>query len=840
MVNFLRCFLVCASFGIAMAANAQSPVYKTIIVTEKQSGDPIPFATLRTTHSSEIFETDFNGKALIPLSESNNDTLFCLFVGYLTAAVPLDSQKNNIFIQIALRREIIRTQGVRISLGINPAHKWLQLAQANRANHNPLEYDDHSALLRTQNLIAVNQIAPDFLNKQLGESLRELSDTLTYVTGDSTQRVLPVFHSETISRVFQQKTPYKQQEIILGSRVHGVGVDQGEFISQVTGAGLLTYNVYKPVLTFLEKGIPSPISDQALANYDYELIEVDKRKALREFVLKVTPKNEQDVAFHGLIWIQEKTGAITRLVLELQGTANLNYIQRVKITQEHGIDSQFQQKWVLKKGRISLDLEKLNNKTASVIALNEIELLSYRLEPHIQDSFTQQRIQKLENAHERDSSFWSKLAILRPNHAYQHIHDQIDSVKALPIVVKGVSLINLMVDGYYGPGLPVEFGPYYMVGGFNPLEGIRTRLGFRTSYLLSEKWQWESFIGYGFRDQRYKYGFKFSWHPNPSTGTFFKLSHSQDVELIGFSDNDAVSSGDALVTALNMFANTSLTYCASEKLELGTDIARGLTLSGIFSHRRYSLPETQRVQLAWYDSLPSNRIGFNLNNATTTLKIRYEPKVFYLIRRGRRKKMSPAGPVYSLSYMQGFKGFLGSNFSYSRLSTQIEQRKVWGSIGRSVWRIQASKVFGTVPYPILDIPLGNQSMVLNNRSFNQMQLFEFVSDQNIQWQFSHHFNGYFFNKIPAISKLKWREVVHTKGIWGTLSPENKALIPQEVHASQNLVPINGFGNIPYMEGGIGIENMFRYFRIDAIWRFSYRDVYPDRNFGIKFSAFVKF
>lgn len=76
-----------------MAANAQSHVYKTVIVTEKQSGDPIPFATLRTAHSSEIFETDFNGKVLMPLSESSNDTLFCLFVGYLTAAVPLDSQK---------------------------------------------------------------------------------------------------------------------------------------------------------------------------------------------------------------------------------------------------------------------------------------------------------------------------------------------------------------------------------------------------------------------------------------------------------------------------------------------------------------------------------------------------------------------------------------------------------------------------------------------------------------------------------------------------------------------------------------------------------------------------
>lgn len=840
MTHFLRCLIVCASLGITATAAAQSSVYKTVIVTEKQSGDPIPFATLRTALSAETFETDFNGKALIPLSQTNNDTLFCLFVGYLTAAVPLDSQRNNAFIQVAMRREVIRTQGVRISLGINPAHKWLQLAQTNRAIHNPLEYEDHSALLRTQNLIALNQIAPDFLNKKLGESLRELSDTLSYVTGDSSQRVLPVFHSETISRIFQQKSPYQQQEIILGSRVHGVGVDQGEFISQVTGAGLLTYNIYKPVLTFLEKGIPSPISDQALATYDFELIEVDKRKVLREFVLKVIPKNEQDVAFHGLIWIQEQTGAVTRLVLELSGATNLNYIERLKITQENGIDSQFQQKWVLKKGRISLDLKNITNKVASLIALNEIELLSYRFEPYIKDSFTQQRIQKLYNAHERDSSFWSKLAILRPNQAYQHIHDQIDSVKALPIVVKGVSLVNLMVDGYYGPGLPVEFGPYFMLGGFNPLEGIRTRLGFRTSWRLSEKWQWESFVGYGFRDQRYKYGFKFSWHPHPSSGTFFKISHSQDVELIGFSDNDAVSSGDALVTALNMFANTSLTYCASEKLELGTDIARGLTLSGIFSHRRYSLPETQRVQLAWYDSLPSNRIGFNLNNATTTLKIRYEPKVFYLIRRGRRKKMSPAGPIYTLSYMQGFRGFLGSDFAYSRVNAQIEQRTVWGSIGRSVWQIQASKVFGIVPYPLLDIPLGNQSLVLNKRSFNQMQLFEFVSDQNLQWQFSHHFNGYFLNKIPAISKLKWREVVHTKGIWGTLKPENRALIPQEVQASQRLVPINGFGNVPYMEGGIGIENMFRYFRIDAIWRLSYRDAYPERNFGIKFSAFVKF
>ena len=812
----------------------------TVVVSEKQSNEPIPFASVFIKNTKKQFETDFNGKVLISLNYPFHDTIVCFFNGYEKAIIPIDSAFTSNYLKIVLKQEIIQTKSVRISLGINPALKWVELAQKNREIHNPLNYPNHSSLIRTQNTVALNHISSNFLNKKLGESLSELSDTMSYVTGDSTQRVLPVFHSETVSKVFQQTNPYKQQEVILGSRVHGVGVDQGDFISQVTGSGLLTYNIYKPILTFLEKGIPSPIAPQATSTYDYELIGVDKKNKLREFIVKVRPKFEQDVAFKGLLWIQEQSGAISKFVLELQGASNLNYIDRLKITQEHFIDTSFENKWALKHGRISFDMEDLSNNTAGIIALNEINAISYQLEPNISDSFSLQRIQKLENATERDSSFWKKFSVLNPSKAYKKIHEQIDSVKAIPIVVKGVSIVNLMVDGYYGPGLPVEFGPYFLLAGYNPLEGIRTRLGFRTSYRLTEKWQWESFIGYGYRDKRYKYGVKFSWHPNANNGTYMKIAHSQDVELIGFSDNDAVSSGDALVTALNMFYNTSLTYCEAEKIEIGTDIARGLSVSGVFSHRRYSLPENQRFQLAWYDSLPGDRIGFNLNNATATLKIRYEPRAFYLVRRNRRKKMSPAGPVYTLSLMQGIRGFLGSRFEYTRLATQWEHTKIWGPVGRTVSKVQASKVFGTIPYPLLDIPLGNQSRVLNNRSFNQMQLFEFVADQSFQWSFSHHFNGFFFNKIGGFSKLKWREIIHTKGVIGTLRPENQALIPQEIQSEQNLIPINGFSNMPYMEAGLGIENMFRFFRVDTIWRLTYRSPYPERNFGIKFSAFVKF
>ena len=364
-----------ALFGNAAFAQNTKPL--TVIVTEKTSGDPIPFASVKIKNTQLQYETDFNGKVQINLSFPYRDTLQCFFSGYKEATLSIDSLSQNTYIKIPLEREIIKSKDVKISLGINPAHKWVQLAQTHREKHNPLQYPDHSSLIQTQNTIAVNNISPDFLNKKLGESLHELSDTMSYVTGDSTQRVLPVFHSETISRVFQQRDPYKQQEIILGSRVHGVGVDQGEFISQVTGSALLTYNIYKPVLTFLEKGIPSPISPQAFATYNYELLGVNKKNSLREFIVKVVPKYEQDVAFAGIIWIQEESGAIAKFILELQGAANLNYIDRLKITQEHHIDTLFQNKWVLKHGRISFDMEDLSKRAAGLIALNEINALSY-------------------------------------------------------------------------------------------------------------------------------------------------------------------------------------------------------------------------------------------------------------------------------------------------------------------------------------------------------------------------------------------------------------------------------------------------------------------------------
>jgi len=147
-------------------------------------------------------------------------------------------------------------------------------------------------------------------------------------------------------------------------------------------------------------------------------------------------------------------------------------------------------------------------------------------------------------------------------------------------------------------------------------------------------------------------------------------------------------------------------------------------------------------------------------------------------------------------------------------------------------------MFGNVPFPLLNIPLGNQTFIYNARAFNQMNLYEFVSDQNIEGIVEHHFNGLIFNRIPLLNKLGWREIIDARIIDGSLSSSNQSLIPTELKLQNNITPIKSFNLIPYVELGFGVENIFKFIRVDFMWRVTHQS--PGQNFGIKLSSNLSF
>ncbi len=192
-------------------------------------------------------------------------------------------------------------------------------------------------------------------------------------------------------------------------------------------------------------------------------------------------------------------------------------------------------------------------------------------------------------------------------------------------------------------------------------------------------------------------------------------------------------------------------------------------------------------------------------------------------------------PIITLRYTLGLKNFLGGDFTYHKAAVNVYKKIRMGFLGVSGVSITGEKIFGEVPLPLLKGHIGNESPFYLSLAYNTMGFSEFVSDQYLEMNYSHHFEGFLFNRVPLFKKLKWRAVATGNILWGSVSDDNLALHSPEGPNGLPNAPINTLNDTPYIEVGYGIENIFRLFRIDAIHRLTYLDEAQGDKFALRFS-----
>jgi len=357
----------------------------------------------------------------------------------------------------------------------------------------------------------------------------------------------------------------------------------------------------------------------------------------------------------------------------------------------------------------------------------------------------------------------------------------------------------------------------------NSVEGLRLRAGGLTTARLNNQWFANGYLAYGFKDKTAKglaqleYSFdKKKAQANEFPVNSIKATYSYDINRLG--QQYIYSTGDNVFFSLKRRPDTLMTYV--RKLELSYN-------KEFYSQFSYGLDLRYRTEFASpYLNFTNSASGLNIDSYSlgeVQLRLRYAPGQKYYQTLGNRRSFTRNAPVFTFSQTLAQKGLLNSTYDYCRTDIGFQHRFWFSAFGNANVILKAGKVWTKAPFPLLIIPNANLTYTIQYESYPMMNALEFINDQYLSWDVNYNLNGVLLNQIPLIKTLKWREIFSFRGLYGSLSNRNNP--SKNPNDDLFVFPVGAYKmeNKPYMEAGVGIVNIFKFLRLDYIWRLNYLD-----------------
>ena len=400
----------------------------------------------------------------------------------------------------------------------------------------------------------------------------------------------------------------------------------------------------------------------------------------------------------------------------------------------------------------------------------------------------------------------------------------VDSVKSVPAFKRQMGIAMLITTEFYDFG-KFEMGPVGSFYSFNPVEGSRFRFGGRTTPAFSRKITFGGYLAYGTRDRMFKYNAGVTYSFTPRTIYEFpvksvSLSFEKDLSVPG--QQLQFTQRDNLFLSLNRGVNDKMLLNNTLRLEFLNEFKNHFSFLAGYRFTKQQPRGTLRFDTGGDITNGSDISAINISEFY--LNLRYARNETFYQGKLYRDRFPNKYPVIQLKTAFGLKQ-IDNDYDYLRLQLNISRRYYISIIGYTDVTLEAGKIFGTVPYPLLFIHRANQSYAYQKDSYNLMNFLEFVSDRYASINIDHSFNGFILNKIPLMKRLKFREIVTFKMIYGNLAgtnnPDNNDMLFRFPLNENNVQLTYSLGNKPYIEAGVGLSNILRIFRVDLIKRFTY-------------------
>ncbi|RZJ36471.1 MAG: carboxypeptidase-like regulatory domain-containing protein [Flavobacterium sp.] len=815
-------FLLCASF-----LSAQTKVSGIVVDASNQ---PIPYANIQFKGSSEGIVANENGRFYIE-SPNTYTTIVVTFMGFQDKEVALPKAVNYDF-KIQLREseklsEVVIYTG-KTSKKNNPAIDILRKIWARKRKNGLSMFDQYQMEKYEKVEFDMNTIDSAFMKNKIFRGMEFIFKQVD--TSDVTGKTyLPIFINEALSDVYGDNTINKVKEILKASKNSGFTGNQQilSFIKDLYA----DYNIYDNYLNFFDKSFTSPLSRTGIDVYNYVLRDsayIDKKWC---YNIVFYPRRKNELTFKGDFWVNDTTFAIKNINMAVTKSANINWIKDIYIEQEFEVlnDSVF----LLTRDHMMSDFALNKKETSKGIYGKRTTLYrNHQFNKPKPKEFYREAVNFVDNSvYQKPDEYWEENRFEKLNKDEQGVYKMLDTLKTVKKFRQITNLVQILGSGYIQFG-NFDYGPIYSTVGYNEVEGTRLRVGGRTYFGPNDPWRLQVYTAYGFSDHKFKYGLSGKWMIDKKNRIIISGGNRRDIEQIGASlttTNDVLGRSFASSSLFSSGSNGKLTNINLSTAAFEIEPVKNLTFQVGMSYRTLE-SASPTFSLDYYKVLPSPTnpsgvIAGDVKQAETNFQIDYTPRrrtIGYGVERDESD--NPYTRIF-VNYSAGIKGMLDSDFDYQRLQLFYKQPIVIGPIGRSNVIVELGKTYGTIPLGLMSIVPGNQTYFTIENTFSNLNFYEFVADEYATFQWEHNFQGKIFARIPLIRKLNWREIVGVRGVYGTVSDENRA-----INASGLIYKAP---NPAYWEYSAGIANIFKVFRIDFSWRGNYRDVAESRNFSVK-------
>lgn len=795
-------------------------------VTDAGSGDPIPFATLLFKGTTAGVSTDFDGNYNLHTT-LKVDSVVVTAVGYKSRTKAVKPGRQVINFQLA--EDVTSLKEVVITAGENPAFEILRKVVQNKEHNDKRNLSAYEYDVYTKTEVAINQISDKLRKKKTMRKITQVLDSIDRVVGEDGKPILPLSITESTSKFFYRSSPVLKTEHIINTKINGVGFTDGSTVNQLIGSSFQEYNFYQNWLEILSKNFVSPIADGWRIYYDYDL--TDSLYVGEDFCYRLDffPRSQAELAFTGTMWIRKEDYALRQIDAYIAKRANINFIDKIQIQQE--LAPTDAGAWIPKKSRVLVNVSELSKNSAGLLAKfyssNRNVVVN---QPHDSKFYDKRIVVNDDSQRIQDDKYWDSLRHEPLNATEKNVYKMIDTLKSIPVVKTYTDVFKVVVEGYYNLG-KVELGPYLSSIASNTVEGWRIQGGFRTNANFSKKMVYSGMAAYGFQDEKIKFSFSTKQILSRNHWTTLNFRVRKDIVRLGV-DEEAVRTSSLFLAAAQWGRFHRAYYYDEGFASFHREFMRGL--SGRIAFRYWTFNPTYAFGFQSNPSDSNSPILDQFKTSEVFAEARYAHNEV-LIQNGNDRISLGSGnwPAVTFRYTHGIKGAFGSDFTYDKVLLNIQQRLNMGPLGAAYIALDGEYIYNNLPYPLLTVHLGNQAPVYSAYTFNLMNYGEFVSDKSVAMHYRQYFEGLLLNRIPLMNRLKWRLVGTANVIYGSIRNSNQALIATSTPSGDPTLKTGFFlPGKPYVELGYGVENIFKFVRVDFVHRLNYLEGPDVRKFGV--------